>query len=418
MKHAISSLRYLSLGLGLAGCVDHPGGLTGTQSIGVQLVDPANPGDLVHRLPDGLRTVTINLTAYDAAFAADASFDRDVQVYAQFLGTVTPTPTLDDLAQQVATPLATFHLTAGKAMNQIVTLPEVLGPTTLWIEDGPHAGKSGRAIDPGYVPTYATGTSPTLWFRDPYIADIQRPLNEMSLDALSVSPLANKQITVNSSRYGDVGRLVVTSVFAQGYTVSDVKCSDATGAPPCTAQAYDHVEVFSFSAPRDQRGKLLQQGQAIDGFSGGISEFNGLTEIGFPVTFATNDAVVPERLPVPVKLDKDTWFNPLSDPQGIINFERNEAAPIEIDNATVCMLDSNYVTFGQWKLDPTGVGGDCSANRNVLNVITAGVIGDLDPATLVGKVVPRVVGVVRPVEIGSFNVWIIYPRSSADLTLQ
>ena len=37
---------------------------------------------------------------------------------------------------------------------------------------------------------------------------------------------------------------------------------------------------------------------------------------------------------------------------------------------------------------------------------------------IVGRTLPRVVGVLRPVNIGSFNVWIIYPRSTADLTLQ
>jgi len=416
MKQAICGLGFVAFAL--AGCVDHEDGIPGTQSIGVELVSPADPGDLGHRLPNGQRAITVNLTAYDASHAVDTAFDRDVQVYAQFLGTVTPTPTLDSVTQEVAVPLTTIHLTAGKAMNQSVTLPAVLGPTTLWIEDGPHAQKTSRKIDPSYVPTYATGTSPTLWFRDPYIADLQTPVSETSSDALFVSPLQNKQITVDSSRYGDVGRLVVTSVFSQGYTVSDVKCSDPSGAPPCTTQAYDHVEVFSFSAPRAQTGQLLRQGQAIDGFSGGISEFNGLTEIGFPVTFATNDAVVPERLPAPVVFDKDTWFLPLSNPQGMINFERNEAAPIEVRDATVCDLDDNYVTFKQWKLDPLGTGGDCSKNSNVLNVITAGVIADVDPATLVGKTVSRVVGVVRPVEIGSFHVWIIFPRSAADLTLQ
>jgi len=29
-----------------------------------------------------------------------------------------------------------------------------------------------------------------------------------------------------------------------------------------------------------------------------------------------------------------------------------------------------------------------------------------------------VIGVLRPVNIGTFNVWIIYPRSAADLVLQ
>ena len=311
--------------LALAGCVEHKEAITGTQSLRVDFVAPADQGDMDHRLPDTLRVVTVNLTAYDATSAVDASFDRDVQVYAQFLGTLTPTPTLDGLTQTVATPLATFHLTAGRAMNQTVTLPSVAGPTTLWIEDGPEADDHGK-IDPNYHPTYATGASPILWFRDPFIADIQTPPDEKALNALSDSPLENKQVAVSTSRYGDVGRLVVTSVFAQGYTVSDVKCSDASGAPPCTTGAYDAVEVFSFSAPTDQSGKLLKQGQLIDGFTGGVSEFNGLTEIGFPGTRASSAAVTPDRQPPPVKLDPAAWFDTQASPPGIINFERNEAA--------------------------------------------------------------------------------------------
>lgn len=408
----------LALGavLGLAGCVDHPPGITGTQSIGVELVSPGDPGAIDRRLPDTVRAVALNLTAYDEGFTVDSAFDRDVEVYAQFLGTVTPTPTLSDPSGQVATPLARFHLTAGKAMGQTVMLPTVLGPTTLWVEDGPKPGTGGKP-DPAYAPTYATGTSPVLWFRDPFIFDLQKPVDEGRADALQVSPLQNKQVTVDASRNGAVGRLVVTSVFAQGYTVSDVACGDRAGTPPCTAGAYDHALVFSFSAPRDDMGRLLQQGQVIDGFSGGISDFNGLTEIGFPATIASNPDVNPARLPAPVKLDPATWFKPLGNSDGRINFERNEAGAIEIDSGKVCNLDDDYATFKQWKIDPLGVGGDCSRKDNVINVITAGAIAALDPAALVGKTLPRVVGILRPVELGSFNVWIIFPRSSADLTL-
>ncbi len=184
--------------------------------------------------------------------------------------------------------------------------------------------------------------------------------------------IAVELVTIGLSRYGEVGRLVVTSTFAQGYTVSDVKCADASGAPPCVASAYDHVEVFSFSAPADQNGRLLQQGQLIDGFTGAITEFNGLTEIGFPGTSTSSIDVNPARLPVPVKLDPTTWFNPLTDPTGIINFERNEAAPIEIDNAMVCPLDGDFTKFGQWKIAPPGAGADCAGNHNLINVVTAG----------------------------------------------
>ncbi|HMG53670.1 MAG TPA: hypothetical protein VK601_09310, partial [Kofleriaceae bacterium] len=160
--------------LAAAGCVDHTAGISGTQSIAVELVSPADPGAIDRRLPDGTNVVKVNLTAYDESHSIDTGFDRDVQVYVQFLGTVTPTPTLSDISGHVTVPLATFHLSAGAVVNQTVTLPATLGPTTLWVEDGPKA-KPDRTIDPAYTPTYATGTSPILWFRDPFIADIQRP---------------------------------------------------------------------------------------------------------------------------------------------------------------------------------------------------------------------------------------------------
>ena len=57
-----------------------------------------------------------------------------------------------------------------------------------------------------------------------------------------------------------------------------------------------------------------------------------------------------------------------------ILFEENEAGLIAIENAKVCNLDSDFATYKQWKLDPTGAGGDCKGRRNVLNVISAGVV--------------------------------------------
>lgn len=385
MKH------YVLLGslLGLAGCVETRDPIEGTQSLKIELVSP-NPGSFTQRLGDADRTIVVNLTALDANAQTDTSFNNPVRVYVNFLGTLTPY--LD------AQPLRTITVANGVATNQTVMLPPVFGPATLWFDD---AG--------AMTPTYATGASPTLWYRDPYIVDIQRPLDEMALDALQKSPLEMKQVAVRQSRYGANGRLVVTSTFAQGYTVSDVNCA-AGGAPPCSTGDYDHKMVFTFSAPRDENFDVIEEGQVIDGFAGGVSEFNGLTEIGFPQTFVEGARDVnPARLPPPVVFDP-TWFNTK------INFERNEAAPITVNGAIVCDLDKEYATYKQWKLDPSGMGGNC-AGRNVINVITSGVVST-DPATLVGRTLPRVTGVLRPVNIGSFNVWIIYPRSSADLVLQ
>lgn len=405
-RSTVGALGALAL-VSLAACTEMKAPIEGTQSIKVELVTPASGGSSTQRLPDTQRTITVNLTALDADGAVDTTFDREVQVYAQFLGTLTPKLT--------EAPLGTFRITGGKAMGQTVTVPIAFGPTTLWIDDGKDAD-----------PTYATGTSPILWYRDPFISDLQTPKSETALDALSAIPLESKQVSVGTSRYGARGRFVVTSVFSQGYTVSDVQCADATGAPPCTAQAYDHAMIFSFSAPRGANGAPILEGQLIDGFAGGVDEFNGLTEIGFPQTFGDGGVNVNKaREPVPAIADTETtltpetWFDALTATGGgVINFERNEAAPIQINGGKVCDADADYTTYKQWKLDPFGVGGNCMGNKKIINVITAGTVSDFDPFTPPGRTLPKVIGVLRPVNIGTFNVWIIYPRSAADLTLQ
>jgi hypothetical protein len=51
----------------------------------------------------------------------------------------------------------------------------------------------------------------------------------------------------------------------------------------------------------------------------------------------------------------------------------------------------------------------------VIDVVSTG-IADFDPGTLVGQKLPKIIGNLRPISIGSFNVWLIYPRSMADIT--
>ncbi|GEM_PF-1004572 len=395
-----------TLGSALLGCVEERDAVTGTQSIKIDLVAPTSGGEINNRLPDTARSVTVNLTALDENAEVDASFDQTIRVYAQFLGTLTPQ--LDQM------PLAQIPMSGGMAANAMITLPDsVLGQTTLWFDNG-------SGLGPDYQHGAVTGISPTLWYRDPFVRDIQTPRDEMAVDALSITPLTDKQVTVDESRNGATGRLVVTSVFAQGYTLSDVSCGPG-GAPPCTADSYDHAMVFTFSAPRDESGRPLEIGDTVRRFNGGVSEFNGLTEIGFPRTFVTdaNNPTLehdPARLPAPVLFDT-AWFGPLSNPAGRINFERNEAGAIEIRGAKVCDVanDPNYATYKQWKIDPAGASGTCGSNT--LSLITAGTDFTTDPVTLKDRILPRVVGILRPVNIGSFNVWIVYPRGSSDIDL-
>lgn len=391
MRHAIPrALGALALcgsfAAVLAGCVEDEAGITGIQSLQVKLMAPTDPGSSSNRLPDSLRQIQVDVSSLDETGAADTSLTADLDVHVQYLGSITP-------ALDSPVPLTRLRMTNGRAVGAI-TLPPVFGPTVVWVEHSTGAGA-----------TYATGTSPQLWYRDPTISDISTPTDEMSLAALATSPLELKQVRVNGSRYGANGRLIVTSVYSQGYTVSDVQCQDAAGSPPCTTQNYDHVTIFTFGAPRDEKGNEIVVGMIIPGFTGGVSEFNGLTELGFPQTFAGSGPpeVTPSRLPPAKKLDL-SWFT------NKIDFERVESGLMAVEGGKVCPTDSDYDTYKQWKLD---VGRGCSGD--VINVVTAGVI-DFDPVAKVGVTLPRIVGALRPINIGSFNVWIMYPRTTQDIT--
>jgi hypothetical protein len=370
----------------VAACVEDVPALDGTSSLRVELLDPVDPGAVDRRIPDGTRAITVKVSAIDTQNQVDPGFTGAVQVYVQFLGSLTP-----ELGARQ--PLATIEVVAGVSQPTVVTLPPVFGPTVLWIEDG-----AGEAA------TFVTGTSPTLWFRDPFIADISTPENPMGIDALVASPLELKQVAVSQSRHGALGRLIVTSTYAQGYTVSDVRCADEAGTPPCTTEDFDHVLIFTFGRPVAVGGRSILVGDAVARFTGGVQEFNGLTELGFPQTFLRDEPTTPERVPPP-RVVSPSWF------RSLVEFEKVESFLIQIDGATVCPIDDDYATYKQWKLN---LGEGCG--RQAINVITAGVV-DFDPVTSEGATLSRVVGALRPVNIGSFNVWIIYPRSAADLVV-
>lgn len=387
------------LAVALVGCTEELPPIEGTTSLAIELVAPADPGTPDDRVPDQARAVTVRVRALDTRGELDASFAGEVEMYAHYLGSLTPR-----LGSRE--PLATATLEAGESPDVALELPIVYGPTFLWVEDG----GSG---------TYATGTSPAIWYRNPFLADVSRPLDEREPTALERSPLEEKQIDVTGSRHGEVGRLVVTGVYAQGYTLADVACQDAAGTPPCVAGDYDAVFVFSFSRPQSESGRRLSVGDRIERLTGAVSEFNGLTEVNFPQSFSADEAARPDTVPAPVVLDP-AWLADGADlGEGPIFMERNEAGLIAVDNATVCPLDDDFDTFGQWKLDvgngcPTEEGGQ---DGTFINIISKGQVTEFRPEDHVGEVLPRVVGTLRPVSTsaGGFNVWILYPRTIEDL---
>lgn len=367
-------------------CVEEKPGVEGTTSLRVEIVSPADLGSEEARLPDGARDVTLRVTALDEQGRPDEGFAAVVDVYTHFLGTLTP--------ERGAETALTLSLERGVGEGTL-TLPPAYGPTFLWVEDAR-----------GDAATYATGTSPRLWYRDPFLADLSRPSDETSLLALERSPLEGKQVRVVASQHGDEGRLVVTGVYAQGYTVSDVRCSG--GAPPCVAVPYAHIYVYTFGRPRAEDGAAIRTGQLVSWVSGGVGEFNGLTELNFPQTGLESAEPREEFLPPPVVLEKD-WLASPTGATGMIHLERLESALVAVENGVVCPLDADYTQYGQWKLD---VGLGCG---RPYHVVTQGAVAEFDPAAHVGRTLPRVVGTLRAVNIGTFHVWIVYPRRPGDV---
>jgi hypothetical protein len=388
-----SSLLAVLLLPGALACVDSARGIEGTTSFVVEILSPADLGAADRRLPPTDRTVMLRVTAKDAHNEVDVGYAGAVDVYTHFLGTLTPDHdgTPPDLTMLLADGVGTASL----------TLPNAFGPTYLWVEDVRGTDERG--------PTFATGTSATIWYRDPFLDDVSRPNDETALDALERSPLEGKQVKIETSKAGVQGALIVTGVYSQGYTLSDVDCSTL----PCASTPYGHVFVFTFNRPRAEStmpgvsGKAIEIGDDIMWVSGGVGEFNGFTELNFPQSTLIDETPDESRLPAPVTLD-GAW---LANQQAMVNLEQNESGLVEIVNGRVCPVDEDFTTYSQWKLD---VGNGCG---RPYNIISAGVVASFDPTQHTDQVIPRVVGTLRAVNIGTFHVWIIYPRRDGDIVL-
>jgi hypothetical protein len=378
--NAASFLVSSSVAVALAACADREAAIVGTQSLRVTVVSPADTGSPTDRLDDSARDIVFEVDAIDATGAVDTGFSGSVDVQVFTLGTVDP------LSKPVV-------IRDGHGDGE-ARLPPTFGQTYLWVEDS--------RTDGDRAPTFATGTSPILWYRDPTLEDVSRP--GPGQNPLFDSPLAGKQVDVSVSKFGGDGRLVVTGVYATGFTVSDVTCASG----PCVSYPFGHLFVYSYSLPRDDAGVAVKVGQTVAYVSGGVSEFNGYTELNFPQMHVSTPTPDPSLVPAPVDVLSDWLVNT----QQMVNLEQLEAGLVAVNDVTVCSLDSDYARFGQWKVN---IGLGCG---KPMNVVTAGQVPGFDPAQHVGQPIRRIVGTLRGVNFTSFNVWIVQPRTPADITLE
>ena len=258
---------------GVAGCNTDLGQVsTGLQAIQITNYAPSNLGDIMN--PVSFSDVSFDLTAIgpDGNLLAQ---DLDVNIYVIYSGIKIGLIT-DCGGGEDAMPLATAHLTAGKAANVMVHLVKAYGSATVWIED---------------PISHAVGASDPMYFAQPTIPDVQTPLDLTSPTATYCSPWNGRVIDVDHAT--GTGQLMVTSLFGGAYVVTD------TGAmydPTTMMGGYNNMYVFSFGQPPS----AIQNGLVMTTFSGNVAKFNGFTELNFPLqTWQTDMSGAPVYGKVP-----------------------------------------------------------------------------------------------------------------------
>lgn len=192
-----------------------------------------------------------------------------------------------------------YHMEEGKLEGVEVNLLKSFGHTHVWFEvDGyiqrPDEAEYGQCsdgldndanglvdlADPGCQDasddieapvSLVSGVSPSLWFADPTLRDLQYadPIT------ISTSPLVGEQVLVTE------GTLVVTNVVNNGFYVVDLRGNEAD-------ELFTSLFVFTYSKPTGPilPGEALptpvKYGDKLCGFSGAVQEHVGHTQVVFP----------------------------------------------------------------------------------------------------------------------------------------
>jgi hypothetical protein len=411
----------------LCGCGNQPASLSGLESFQVTLTSPT---------PDMLGTPAAPVTITDLTFDVRA-LDTQGQVYVQDLdadvfisfagnkiGQLTNCGDNED-----AIPLTTIHLTGGVAMGNQLKLIKTYGAATLWLQEHPTA-TSGQAV----------GASPTMYFPNPTIPEVQFPLDMTATTATWCTPFNNKHVVFDHATGN--GKLVVTSVFIDSFVVGDTGANfntmDGSGG-------FNHMYIYSFGKPPIEivPGRILTQSDPLHpALSGNLSKFYGFSELNFPLQ-NTVDTVDPSLMPPVYQLQR-------IDNNNSLKMIRLEAATVAL-TGSLCTIDptsSYWIKYNQINYD---IGdGDCTFGFAV--ELAGKTMGDFDPLKLkagIGAQRVTTIGMLRnnsgqspntppqvcsvdadctnatyPVclvgecrKTGVFGFWTVVPRDPTDITL-
>jgi hypothetical protein len=405
-------MRASILLLTLAACQNLKSQTANTIStIQLDLIDPTDTGTPEN--PVSVRQATISLFALDDK-GAPWTQDVDVDVYISFGGVKTGLLTNCGADVNGTQPIQTIHLAGGQAVNQTVVLPQAFGATTIWIDE--HT-------------SHATGASPTIYFRNPLISDIQTPPDLTATNATFCSPFNGKFIIVD--RASGSGQLVVSSVFIDAFAVTD------TGA-----NAFNSMYVYSFGKPPS----YIVPGKVLTNFSGNVSKFVGFTELNFPLFQAADNTVPLATVPAPVVLDWKLLMGRMD--TTLLQYDASVVSVTgKICDPNAPSAITQWLKYSSFTVDNDGT---CSSLTNWGVQLPAKTLGNFDPTMVVGHNA-TFVGMLRnnsgqnPIldvngmtvpcndttlicdqgtctdgicKKGVFNFWTVNPRDGSDVTVQ
>lgn len=303
--------------------------------------------------------------------------------------------------------LTEFSLVGGHApvVTLPLTTPAIFGRVTLNIEE---------------PESLAEGATPPIFFPNPTIPQIMKPLDPTAQNASYCQPFLNRQVVFEQTS-NEQGSLVVSSVFQSGLAVSDTSTTD-----------YNSIYVFTFGRPPTS----IVKGRVLNRLSGAVAKFNGMTQVANP-TMAPDDRIDLTLVPQPIELTPER--RPAQDPTATENrwLTRHIAAPVRI-TGIVCeaTLDDsradNWNRYNTVVINQTGDGkpdsvNGCGGVNSTMyippirfNVQFPGKgVGGFDPAMHAGQEV-TITGMLQNSvsRSGKTLFWTVVVRDQTDLCLQ
>ena len=325
-----------------------------------QLGQPGNP-----ILPPS--SVTFDLTAVGDN-GQPMGQDLDVDVYISFGGLKTGALTACGTDSPDKTPLERLHLPGGHVENHTLKIPPAYGATTLWIDE---------------PVSHATGASPTFYFRNPFIADVQTPPDLTAANATFCSPFNGRFIVVDHPM-GAAGKLVVSSVFGNAFSITDTT--------PGNFNSFNSMYIFSFGKPP----LYIVPGKVVTKFSGNVSKFVGFTELNFPLFTVDQNADI-AQLPPPMVIQTGDIATPaklLPATAGVVTFTGQECDPNPPNpnhDPNIQKTDDSWLKYNQFVIDGNGT---CDGFTNYAVELPSKTLGGFDPLKNVSKKL-TVVGMLR-----------------------